>query len=316
MTQSGSHQATVDARNADILINVNGELVPRDQARVSVFDSGFMLGDGIWEGLRLYPQGLAFLDDHLDRLWKGAKALDIRLPLGREQLTERIRATLSANDMTDGVHLRVMVSRGIKSTPYQHPGVTIGEPTIVIIAEHKTPSGDSRRRGLSLFTVNVRRGYADVQDPTLNTHSKHNCIAACIQASKAGADEALMLDPHGFVATCNSTHFFIIKRGVVMTSTGDYCLDGITRGKVIECCEEHDLPVRQTNMTLADVYDADECFVTGTFGGLTPVRQVDGRQIGLPADADPDDATHIPLPGPMTTHLSELYLQKVSRSCQ
>ncbi len=304
---TGSHDATIDPRNREVLVNVNGDLLPRDQATVSVFDSGFMLGDGVWEGLRLYKGKLAFIEEHLDRLYKGAHVLDIPLSLTREDLKQRIAETLEANGMDDGVHLRLMVTRGIKSTPYQHPAVTIGDPTVVIIAEHKIPSGESRRRGLKLFTTHIRRGYSDVQDPTLNTHSKLNCIFACIQASKAGADEALMLDPHGFVATCNSTHFFIVKDDVVITSTGDYCLDGITRSKVIACCQQDGIDIRQTNFTTADVYDADEAFVTGTFGALTPVREVDGRNIGRNrSDTD--------LPGPMTTRLLSLYNQLVESS--
>ncbi|MEL7536364.1 MAG: aminotransferase class IV [Pseudomonadota bacterium] len=275
-----AHSHEIDARNASILIDINGELIPRDAAKVSVFDSAFMLGDGIWEGLRVHHGHIAFLDRHLDRLWHAAKALDFDLGVTRAELTERLYRTLAANDMRDGVHVRLMVSRGVKSTPYQDPRVTIGPPTIVIIAEFKESTSAADERGLALFTVHVRRGYADVQDPTLNTHSKHNCIAACIQAAKAGADEALMLDPHGFVATCNSTHFFIVRGSEVWTSTGNYCLDGITRRVVIELCERHARIVRQRNFTLADVYSADEAFVTGTFAGLTPVTSVDGRTIG------------------------------------
>ncbi|MEO1037195.1 MAG: aminotransferase class IV [Pseudomonadota bacterium] len=275
-----AHSHEIDARNASILIDINGELIPRDAAKVSVFDSAFMLGDGIWEGLRVHHGHIAFLDRHLDRLWHAAKALDFDLGVTRAELTERLYRTLAANDMRDGVHIRLMVSRGVKSTPYQDPRVTIGPPTIVIIAEFKESTAAADERGLALFTVHVRRGYADVQDPTLNTHSKHNCIAACIQAAKAGADEALMLDPHGFVATCNSTHFFIVRGSEVWTSTGNYCLDGITRRVVIELCERHARIVRQRNFTLADVYSADEAFVTGTFAGLTPVTSVDGRTIG------------------------------------
>ncbi len=273
-----THQHVADERNASILIDINGQLTPRDKARVSVFDSAFMLGDGIWEGLRVHAGVAVFLDRHLDRLWHAAKALDFDIGVSRRVLAERIERLLKANDMYDGVHIRLMVSRGTKSTPYQDPRVTIGPPTIVIIAEFKAPT--PAPSGLALFTVHVRRGYPDVQDPGLNTHSKLNCITACIQATKAGADEALMLDPHGFVATCNSTHFFIARGGEVWTSTGDYCLDGITRGLVVELGLADGIPVQQKNFTLADVYSADEAFVTGTFAGLAPVASVDGRTIG------------------------------------
>ncbi|MEM8982967.1 MAG: aminotransferase class IV [Pseudomonadota bacterium] len=275
-----AHSHAQDPRNDAILIDINGELVPRNEARVSVFDSAFMLGDGIWEGLRVYRGRIAFLDRHLDRLYAAAKALDFDIGLDRTALSKRLYGTLAANEMTDGVHIRLMVSRGTKSTPYQDPRVTIGPATVVIIAEYKTPTVEAEQHALALFTVHVRRGYADVQDPGLNTHSKLNCIFACIQATKAGADEALMLDPHGFVATCNSTHFFIVRDGELWTSTGDYCLDGITRGVVIELAEQHGYRVQQRNFTVADVYAADEAFVTGTFAGLVPVASVDGRVIG------------------------------------
>ncbi|MGB0188440.1 MAG: aminotransferase class IV [Aequoribacter sp.] len=276
----GTHDYLDDPRNADILININGELFPRQQAVVSVFDSGFILGDGVWEGLRVHKGKIAFLSEHLDRLYEGAKALDMDVGVSREQLTQRLYDTLNANSMQEGVHIRLMVTRGIKATPYQDPRVTISSATIVIIPEYKQALPETSERGIRLFTVHVRRGYPDVQDQKLNSHSKINCITACIQAAKAGADEALMLDPHGFVATCNSTHFFIVRKGEVWTSTGDFCLGGITRGNVIRLCRELDIPVYQKNFSLTDVYGADEAFVTGTFAGLCPVREVDGRTIG------------------------------------
>ena len=224
-----------DPRNADVLIDVNGTLVPRPQATVSVFDSGFMLGDGVWEGLRVHQGRIAFLDRHLDRLYRGAKAIAMDIGVSREDLEKRLYGLLDANGMDgDGVHIRLMVTRGVRSTPYQDPRVVISPPTIVIIPEWKAPVPETATRMLKLFTVHVRRGYPDVQDPKLNSHSKLNCITACIQAAEAGADEALMLDPHGFVATCNSTHFFIVRNGEIWTSSGDYCLDGITRGVVLE----------------------------------------------------------------------------------
>ena len=275
-----THQYHDDPRNKDILISINGTLYPREEAKISVFDSGFILGDGVWEGIRLHHGVLAFIEQHLKRLYDGAKALDMDIGLTKKQLLERIEDTCVANDMKDGVHIRLMVSRGLKATPYQDPRVTISPPTIVIIPEFKTPLEQGADDGVSLFTTHVRRGYPDVQDPKLNTHSKLNCIFACIQAAKANADEALMLDPHGFVATCNSTHFFIITGGEVWTSSGDFCLDGITRRNVINVCKSHDIPVFEKNFTLSDVYAADEAFITGTFAGLSAVKQVDGRIIG------------------------------------
>ena len=268
-----------DPRNASILINVNGELKPRGEAMVSVFDSGFVLGDGVWEGLRVHRGRIAFLDRHLDRLFEGAKAIAMDIGLDRDALTRRLYDTLEANGMTDGVHVRLMVTRGVRSTPYQDPRVVVGGATLVIVAEYKEPEPAIVENGIRLFTVHVRRGDPAVQDPKLNSHSKLNCITACIQAIEAGADEALMLDPHGFVATCNSTHFFIVRKGEVWTSSGDYCLGGITRANVIELCRANGIPVFEKNFSLTDVYGAEEAFVTGTFAGVVPVREVDGRRL-------------------------------------
>jgi branched-chain amino acid aminotransferase len=299
----GTHEYQDDPRNADIIIDINGEFFAREQAQVSVFDSGFVLGDGIWEGLRVHRGKIAFLDQHLDRLCEGAKALDMEMEVSAAELRERLYRLLEKNGMQDGVHIRLMVSRGIKATPYQDPRITITPPTIVIIPEYKTALPETAHKGIKLFTVHVRRGYPDVQDPKLNSHSKLNCITACIQAAKAGADEALMLDPHGFVATCNSTHFFIVRKGEVWTSSGDYCLGGITRGNVIALCEQNQIPVRQKNFSLTDVYGADEAFVTGTFAGLAPVREIDGRVIG--------DGER----GPMVEKLQQLYLTMLEQEC-
>lgn len=273
----GTHDFIDDPRNASILIYVNGALLPRAQATVSVFDSGFILGDGIWEGLRVVAGHPAFLDAHLDRLFEGAKAILLDIGMDRAALTAAIYDTLKANQMHDGVHIRLMVSRGLKRTPYQDPRVCIGPATVVIIPEHKNPLPDTLQKGLRLFTVHVRRGYADVQDPKLNSHSKLNCITACIQAAQAGADEALMLDPHGFVATCNSTHFFIVRKGEVWTSSGDYCLGGITRSNVLKLCRDNGIPAFEKNFSLTETYSAEEAFVTGTFAGLVPVTEIDGR---------------------------------------
>jgi branched-chain amino acid aminotransferase len=284
-----------------VLVNVNGRLVPRDQAVVSVFDAGFVLGDGVWEGLRVHGGRPAFLDQHLDRLWEGAAAIALDIGLTRAQLAARIDETLRANAMTDGVHVRLMVTRGPKSTPYQDPRLSAGPATVVVIAEHKDPLPATVERGLSLFTVHVRRASPDTLDPKLNAHSKLNDITACIQAYTAGADEALMLDPQGFVATCNSTHFFVVRRGEVWTSTGAYCLGGITRGNVLRMCREAKIPSQERLFSLTEVYSADEAFVTGTFAGVVPVHTVDGRTIGSGRR------------GPMVERLQELYADLVRR---
>lgn len=276
----GTHEHVQDERNANILIDINGEHFHRDNAKISVFDAGFILGDGVWEGIRVEAGTALFLERHLERLFEGMKTLDFLPDFDRDALARRIYTLLAANDMREGVHIRLMVSRGTKATPYQDPRMTITPPTVVIIPEFKESKAETVQKGVRLFTVHVRRGYSDVQDPTLNTHSKLNCITACIAAAKSGHDEALMLDPHGFVATCNSTHFFIIRRNQLWTSTGDYCLDGITRGKVLDIARTLDIPVREKNFTLTDVYNAQEAFVTGTFAGLVPVSEIDGRDIG------------------------------------
>ena len=288
-----------DPRNASILINVNGELKPRAEAVVSVFDSGFMLGDGVWEGLRIHEGKAAFLDRHLDRLFEGAKAIAMDIGLGAGDLAKRLYDTLDANKMTDGVHVRLMVTRGVRSTPYQDPRVVVGGPTIVVIPEYKEPDPAVYDRGLKLFTVHVRRGDPAVQDQKINSHSKLNCILASIQATQAGADEALMLDPHGFVATCNSTHFFIVRKGEVWTSSGRYCLGGITRGLALEIAREAGIAAIEKDFSLTDVYGADEAFVTGTFAGIVPVREVDGRKLTCP--------------GPTVERLRKLYAKRVEQ---
>ena len=299
MTQ-GTHHSSDDPRNRDILIYVNGELRPRAQAVVSVFDSGFILGDGVWEGLRVHRGRVAFLGAHLDRLYEAAKAIDLDVGMDRAALSAALYQTLTANKMTEGVHMRLMVTRGMKSTPYQDPRACIGAATVVIIPEYKVPRPQMLTQGVRLFTVHVRRGAPDVQDPKLNSHSKLNCITACIQATKAGADEALMLDPHGFVATCNSTHFFIVRRGEVWTSTGDYCLAGITRANVLRLCRENHIPVYEKNFSLTEAYGAQEAFVTGTFAGVAPVTEIDGRHISAAR-------------GPLVERLQQLYLQLIER---
>lgn len=284
-----------DPRNDEVLVYVDGRLVPRAEASVSVFDSGFVLGDGVWEGLRLVQGRLISLAAHLDRLYEGAASIALDIGLSREQLTQALRDTLAANRMTDGVHVRLMVTRGVKRTPNQDPRFVIGPPTIVIVAEYKTPAARAGERGLRLLTSTFRTSTPDVFDLRLNSHSRLNLIQALIQAIHAGADEALMLDPRGFVASCNSTNFFIVRSGTLWTSTGAYSFKGITRRTVIDAWREAGGTARECDFTLAEVYTSDEAFVTGTLGGITPVTFVDGRRIGSGA------------PGPVTARAAALY---------
>lgn len=291
----GTHNAVYDPRNEDVLIYVNGELYPRNEAKISVFDSGYLVGDGVWEGFRLHRGVLVFLKEHYDRLFQGAKTVGMDLDMSRDEITHAIWKTLDANDMKDGVHVRLMFTRGVKKTPSQDPRLTISGPNLVIIAEYKKADPESRDKGVTLFTSTIRRGSPDYLDPRLNCHSKIHEVQALVQALEAGADEALMLDINGFVSTCNATNFFMVKDGEVWTSTGQYCMNGITRGKVIEVCEQAGIPCYQKNFSLFDVYGADEAFVTGSFGGLTPVTSIDGRSITES------------VPGTMTKRLQKLY---------
>ena len=295
-----THQAEDDARNERILIYVNGKLAPKAQATVSVYDSGFMLGDGVWEGLRLYNGRWAFVDEHIDRLFEAAKAIDLDLGLDRSGVISALLETQRVNDMSTDAHARLMVTRGIKMRPFQHPSLSRSGPTMVIIMEHSQPKIP---RPIRLATVPHLRGLPMTQDPKLNSHSKLNCILACIAAEKAGADEALMLDVHGFVNTTNACNFFIVRKGAVWTSTGDYCMNGITRQKVIDLCRAEDIPVYERNYSLVDTYGADEAFLTGTFGAQTPVSEIDGRQIGA-GDM-----------GPVTMRLRELYKDLIKKEC-
>ena len=275
----GTHNADADTRNENVWISINGEFFKRNEAKISVFDSGYLVGDGVWEGIRLHHGKLVFIEDHLKRLWTAAKATGIKLPFTKEELILSIKSTLSKNEMYDGVHVRIMVTRGIKKTPSQDPRLTISGPNVVIIAEYKKASEETKIKGITLFTSSFRRGRPDYLDPKLNCHSKLHEVQALIQAIEAGADEALMLDVNGFVSTCNATNFFIIKDGEVWTSTGTHCMNGITRQKVIEICVKNNIPCHQKNFSLYDTYSADEAFVTGTFGGLTPVTSIDGKII-------------------------------------
>jgi len=272
-----AHEAEDDPRNQHILIYVDGKIVQRSEAKVSVYDSGFMLGDGVWEGLRFYNGTWAFLDEHINRLYEAAKAIDLDINLNEVELIAALEKTRLANRITKDAHARVMVTRGIKARPFQHPSLSLQGPTVVIIIEHSVPK---LSRPIKLATVPNIRGLPMTQDPKLNSHSKLNCILACIAAQKAGADEALMLDVNGFVCTTNSCNFFIVRSGEVWTSTGDYCLNGITRQKVIRICELEGIPIFEKNFSLVEVYGADEAFLTGTFGAQVPVGLIDGRPIG------------------------------------
>jgi branched-chain amino acid aminotransferase len=293
-----THQAQDDIRNQSILIYVDGKIVPRDQAVVSVYDSGFMLGDGVWEGMRLYNGKWAFLDEHMDRLFEAAKAIDLDIGMDRKGVISALLETQKANGMTENVHARLMITRGVKVLPFQHPSLSQSGPTFVIIMEHSQPKIP---RPITLATVPHLRGLPMTQDPKLNSHSKLNCILACIAAQKAGADEALMLDINGFVNTTNACNFFIVRKGAVWTSTGDYCMNGITRQKVIDLCRANDIPVFERNFSLVDIYGADEAFLTGTFGAQTPVGSLDGRVIGTGEL------------GPITTKLRALYKDLIAR---
>jgi branched-chain amino acid aminotransferase len=297
----GTHNAIEDPRNKDILIYINGELFTRNNAKISVFDSGYLVGDGVWEALRLHDGILVFLDDHLDRLWQGAATIGMNIGMTRKELTEKILYTLDANQMHDNVHVRIMITRGIKKTPSQDPKLTISGPNLVIIPEYKKANPDTALKGIKLFTSTIRRGSPDYLDPRLNCHSKLHEVQALIQAQEAGADEALMLDIHGFVSTCNATNFFIVRKNEVWTSTGQYCMNGITRGKIIELCKKHGITCHEKNFSLFDVYGADEAFVTGSFGGITPVTHVDGRKISNSVPAE------------MTQKLQKLYKHAILR---
>jgi branched-chain amino acid aminotransferase len=296
---TGTHEALPDDRNAGVEVYVNGSFFPRDEAKVSVFDAGFLVGDGVWEGIRLHRGRFAFLDRHLDRLYTGAAAIGLDIGKSREELTEALYETVRRNGMEDGVHVRLMVTRGRKKTPSQDPRLSLGGPTIVIIAEYKAADPVVTERGISLFTSATRRPPPDTLDPKLNCHSKLHEVIALIQALQAGADEALMLDPTGAVGTCNATNFFIVRSGEVWTSTGQYCMNGITRQLVLELCRANGIVAHEKPFSLTDVYGADEAFVTGTFGGLTPVVRVDGRAIGSGSSR------------PVTARLTTLYRELV-----
>jgi len=276
---SGTHEYIQDPRNDNILIYINGEIIPRPEAKISVFDSGFLLGDGVWEGIRLHNGQLVFLKEHLDRLYAGSNSIGMDIGMSSDDLTSKIIQTIEANNMYSNIHLRLIVSRGMKSTPYQHPRVNIGGPTIVIIPEYKIVTEDSKDKGLELVSVNTIRSSEITQDPKINSLSKFNCIQACIEADRLGADEGLMFDMNGYVSTCNSTNFFIVRKSEVWTSTGEYCLNGVTRGAIITLCKSNDIEVYEKNFIIDDVHSADEAFVTGTFAGVLPVTKIDQHML-------------------------------------
>ncbi|MGB1009824.1 MAG: D-amino acid aminotransferase [Thiolinea sp.] len=297
-----THDAEADDRNRDIKIYVNGDIVHRDDAKVSVYDSGFMLGDGMWEGMRLYNGTWAFFDEHMDRLFDSCKAVSLDIGMTREEVAAALQRTAEANNMHTDVHCRLMVTRGVKAKPFQHPSLSRSGPTVVIIMEHSKPVDRLQSRGIRLASVPQVRGLPHSQDAKFNSHSKLNCVIGCLQAEAAGADEALMLDPNGFVNTTNACNFFIVRKGEVWTSTGDYCMNGVTRRKVVDLCKANDIPVFEKNYSLYEAYSADEAFLTGTFGAQTPVAEIDGKQIGT-GNA-----------GPMTHRIRDLYKQLVAEN--
>ena len=297
----GTHEYIQDPRNENVLIYINGEILTRSEAKISVFDSGFLLGDGVWEGIRLHNGQLVFIEEHINRLYNGATAIGMDIGMSKNVLVTKIHETLAANDMYSNIHLRLIVSRGLKSTPYQHPRVNIGGPTIVIIPEYKVVSEDSKSNGLKLVSVTTSRASESTQDPKINSLSKFNCIQACIEADRLGGDEGLMLDMHGYVSTCNSTNFFTVRNSEVWTSTGEYCLNGVTRGTIIDLCRVNNITVFEKNFLTDEVYKSDEAFVTGTFAGVLPVTVVDDHILS--------DGKR----GPLTEKLQNLYRSEIDR---
>ena len=295
-----THDYISDPRNDNVFIYINGEFFHRSEAKVSVLDSGFLLGDGVWEGIRLHNGGLVHIDMHLDRLYDGAKKLSMRIGIKREELRTIILKTVKKNKMFSDVHIRLIVSRGLKKTPYQSPKINIGKSTIVIIPEFKKPNKEVTKKGISIATVKTIRDHT-VQDPKINSLSKINCIAACIEAEDLGVDEGLMLDPNGYVATCNSTNFFIVRGGEIWTSTGEYCLNGVTRHAVIEICKNYNIPIYKKNFTVKDVLSCDEAFATGTFAGIIPVININKKRIG--------NGT----PGSITKNLQDYYFLSIEK---
>ena len=298
---SGTHEYIQDPRNENVLIYINGEILARSEAKVSVFDSGFLLGDGVWEGIRLHNGQLVFLEEHIERLYAGAAAIGMDIGMHKNDLVTKIYETLAANDMDSDIHLRLIISRGLKTTPYQHPRVNVGGPTVVIIPEYKIVTEDSKSNGLKLVSVTTSRASEATQDPKINSLSKFNCIQACIEADRLGGDEGLMLDIRGYVSTCNSTNFFIVRDSEVWTSTGEYCLNGVTRGAIIDLCRANNITVLEKNFLTEDVHTADEAFVTGTFAGVLPVSAVDEHIISGGQS------------GPLTKKLQDRYRREIDK---
>jgi len=297
----GTHEYIQDPRNDNVLIYINGEMLPRPEAKVSVFDSGFLLGDGVWEGIRLHNGQLVFCEEHIDRLYIGAAAIGMDIGMSKNDLVAKIHDTLAANEMYSDIHLRLIISRGLKTTPYQHPRVNIGGPTVVIIPEYKVVTENSKSNGLKLVSVTTSRASESTQDPKINSLSKFNCIQACIEADRLGGDEGLMLDMHGYVSTCNSTNFFIVRGSEVLTSTGEYCLNGVTRGAIIDLCRANNIDVLEKNFLTDNVYTADEAFVTGTFAGVLPVTAVNEHVLSNGQR------------GPLTKKLQDLYRSEIDK---
>ena len=297
---ASTHDYINDKRNKDIFIYISGEFFHRSEAKISVFDSGFLLGDGVWEGIRLHNNRLIHFNNHIDRLFDGASSIAMKIHLNKKEIKAAILGTLKKNGMTSDTHIRLIVSRGLKSTPYQHPKVTVSEPTIVIIPEYKKPNEETFDKGIRLASVKTRRDFT-VQDPKINSLSKMNCISACIEAENLGVDEGLMSDPNGFVSTCNSTNFFIVTNNEVWTSSGEFCLNGVTRGSVIKLCRDNGIIVFQKDFSIEEVLKADEAFVTGTFAGIIPVVEIDGISFKK---------------GGITKRLSNLYRNHVDKVVQ
>ena len=284
-----------DERNRDIRININGELIHRDRAGISPFDSIVQGGDGVWEGLRLYNGRIFKLREHLDRLRGSALALAFEQIPTHDEIIEQIKRTLAANDMRDGVHIRLTLTRGVKITSGMDPRLNQSGPTLIVLAEHKPPVYD--KSGLTLITSSVRRFPADCLDPRIHHNNLIQSILAKIEANAAGADDALMLDTCGQLAETNATHVFIVKDDTVRTPYATACPEGVTRATILELCRDHDIPHAECVLSLTDVYRADELFCTGTMGELAPVIRVDGRTIGTGKT------------GPITIRLADLFRQ-------
>jgi len=294
-----SHSYIENPKNQNIFININGELFRRNEAKISVFDSGFLLGDGVWEGIRLHKSTLVFIEEHLNRLFASAKGISLDITLSRQDIIDELNKILIKNNMNDDIHIRLIISRGNKITPYQNPNANVGPINFVIIPEHKKTDPNIYIKGIQIGRVPNIRPNERILNPHYNTLSKLNCILASIEANKLGYDEGIMNDINGNVSTCNSTNLFFIKNKQVITSTGQYCLNGVTRGKVIELCNENNIQCNETNFTFEDIKNCDEAFVTGTFAGVVPVAQLEGKKLNTINSSS------------MVNKIRELYNQKI-----